>query len=264
MYRPGRPTPENVWMYSGQKRGKTVDKSKLEVGTKPPQALLDLAVSVRSLAARMVRIDSGEEILGEVRAQIESLGERLEGIARKGADPRVLASIEPGPKDLRPYYPSDASTWHCNPTFPPLDLEIEGNLVRGRLNLDLAYEGPPGCIHGGVVSLIFDQMLGHANGVNGTWGMTAELKVSYHRPTPLFTELEFEAQVKHVQDRKITTEGWLACNGERTASAVGLFVQPVFGSERALAMLGEEQTDRIRARRRGEATEEPTDSDPDA
>ncbi len=224
-----------------------VKNKTLEVGTKPPPALLDLAVSVRGLAARMVRIDSGDEILGEVRAQIESLGERLEGIARKGTNPRVLSSIDPGPEDLRPYYPSDAGTWHCNPIFPPLDLEVSGNLVRGSLNLDLAYEGPPGCIHGGVVSLIFDQLLGHANGVNGTWGMTAELKVAYHRPTPLFTDLEFEAQVKRVEDRKVTTEGWLACNGERTASAVGLFIRPVFDSERIFSLLGDEQARRLRA-----------------
>jgi acyl-coenzyme A thioesterase PaaI-like protein len=225
------------------------ENNTFEVGTKPPPALLDLAASVRGLAARMVRIDSGGEVLGEVRAQIESLGERLEGIARKGADPRVLSSIEPGPEDLRPYYPSDAATWHCNPVFPPLEVEVSGHVVHGHLNLDLAYEGPPGCIHGGVVSLIFDQLLGHANGVYGTWGMTAELKVAYHRPTPLFTDLEFEAQVERVEDRKVTTRGWLACNGERTASAVGLFIRPVFDSERTSLLLGDEQVARIRAHR---------------
>ncbi len=239
------------------------NEERFEVGTKPSPALLDLAASVRSLAARMVRIDSGDETLCEVRAQIESLGERLEGIARKGANPRVLSSIDPGPEDLRPYYPSDAGTWHCNPVFPPLEVEVAGDLVRGKLNLDLAYEGPPGCIHGGVVALIFDQLLGHANGVNGTWGMTAELKIAYHRPTPLFTELEFEAQVKHVEDRKVTTEGWLACDGERTASAVGLFIRPIFDSERAFSMLGEEQVDRIRERRAAGAAEDSADREVD-
>ncbi|MBW2723826.1 MAG: hypothetical protein JRE71_05515 [Deltaproteobacteria bacterium] len=79
--------------------------------------------------------------------------------------------------------------------------------------------------------------------------MTAELKVAYHRPTPLFTDLEFEAQVERVEDRKVTTRGWLACNGKRTASAVGLFIRPVFDSERTSWLLGDEQVARIRAHR---------------
>ena len=223
-----------------------MNRAALEIGTTPPAELLDLAASVRGLAARMVRIDSGNETLCDVRAEIDALGQRLETIARKGDAPRFLPSVEPGPADLRPFYPSDATTWHCNPVFPPLEIEVSGKLVRGSANLDLAYEGPPGCIHGGVVSMIFDQLLGHANGVNGTYGMTASLNVTYHRPTPLFTDLEFEAQVRTVEDRKVTTEGWIAVNGERTASAVGLFIKPAFDSARTLPSMSQEQADRLR------------------
>jgi len=226
-----------------------MDATTIEIGTKPPAALLELANSVRKLAATMIRIDSNESELRRVQAEVEVLTERLETIARKGSDPRILSSIEPGENDMRPYYPASAATWHCNPIFPPLDVEVEGNIVRGTLNLDLAYEGPPGCIHGGVVALIFDQLLGHANGANGTYGMTADLKVSYHRPTPLFRDLSFEAQVKHVDSRKITTEGAILLDGAPTASAVGLFIDPAFETSPLLPHISDDQVDQLLAHR---------------
>ena len=234
--------------------------STLDVGTSPPEGLVELAESVRGLAAEMIRIDSGTETLAAVRSEIDDLTRRLASIARKGDDPRILASVEPGVDDLRPYYPANALTWHCNPAFPPLRVEVEGNLVRGTMNLDLVYEGPPGCVHGGVVSLIFDQLLGHANGANGTYGMTAELKVTYHRPTPLFAELEFEAQVKQVEGRKVVTEGWISSGGERTASAVGLFVLPTYGAENTLSHISDEQVERIRVYREQGESGKPEDN----
>lgn len=236
-----------------------MDFKTIDIGTQPSRELLELAESIRRLAAKMVRIDSGEEELRAARTKIDAMAEQFEVIARKGNDPRILASIEPGESDMRPYYPASAATWHCNPIFPPLEVEVDGNLVRGSLNLGLEYEGPPGCIHGGVVSLIFDQLLGHANGANGTYGMTVELKVSYHRPTPLGTDLEFEAQVKNVDGRKITTEGVIMQAGERTASAVGLFVNPVFETSPMLSHLGDEQVVRIREHHRTEGSDEGED-----
>lgn len=225
-----------------------MDITRTDVGTRPPQALIDLAARVRALAAVMIRIDSREEELDAVRAEIDALTTRLSSIARTGDTPRVLNSIEPGDEDMRPYYPASAETWHCNPIFPPLDVVVDGNRVSGTLHLGLEFEGPPGCIHGGVVSLIFDQLLGHANGANGTYGMTAELKVTYHRPTPLFTDLAFEAQVKRVEGRKIVTEGTITLDGEPTASAVGLFINPASAKSPMVSKIRSDQVDRLRTR----------------
>jgi len=198
----------------------------LRVGTTPSQSLLALARSVRSFVAQMVRVDGAEAAVDSIRADVERLTTRIQRIAHPGETPRLTPLMDASAGDLRPYYPASASTWHANPVFPPLEVATEGPLVQGTLELGIEYEGPPGCIHGGVVSLIFDQLLGHANIANGTPGMTARLEVSYHAPTPLFTPLEFEARVEQVDGRKITTAGWIAAGGTRTASAVGLFVAP--------------------------------------
>ena len=38
-----------------------------------------------------------------------------------------------------------------------------------------AYEGPPGCVHGGYVAAAFDEMLGFVQSLGGNPGMTARL-----------------------------------------------------------------------------------------
>ncbi|WP_370617739.1 PaaI family thioesterase [Mumia sp. Pv 4-285] len=53
------------------------------------------------------------------------------------------------------------------------------------LELGAVYEGPPGCVHGGVIALVLDQLFTEAAAAVGKLGMTARLTVSYRRPTPL-------------------------------------------------------------------------------
>jgi acyl-CoA thioesterase FadM len=77
-----------------------------------------------------------------------------------------------------------------------------------------------------VVALAFDEVLGIANIVNGSPGMTATLTVRYRRPMPLLADVRFVAWVERVDGRRIVShaEAW---NGEtRCAEAEGLFVQP--------------------------------------
>ncbi len=52
---------------------------------------------------------------------------------------------------------------------------------------DWAYEGPPTCVHGGVIAEVFDEVLGAANIVAGVRAMTGTLTVRYRKPTPLNT-----------------------------------------------------------------------------
>ena len=58
----------------------------------------------------------------------------------------------------------------------------------GQAWFDCAYEGPPTCVHGGVIAETFDEMLGAANMVAGNPGMTGTLTVRYRKPTPLRTD----------------------------------------------------------------------------
>ena len=73
-----------------------------------------------------------------------------------------------------------------------------------------------------------------AQSLTGNPGMTGTLTIRYRRPTPLLTELVFQAYVDRVEGRKIFTHGTLSANGVLTAEAEGLFI--AVGQERFAAM----------------------------
>ena len=113
----------------------------------------------------------------------------------------------------------------ANPLAPPLNVvSAEGTVVVATVVFGAAYEGPPGCVHGGYVAATFDELLGMTQSMTGKHGMTGRLTISYRKPTPLHRELRFEGEIVREQGRKILTEGRCLYDGEVTAEAEGLFV----------------------------------------
>jgi acyl-coenzyme A thioesterase PaaI-like protein len=112
---------------------------------------------------------------------------------------------------------------------PPVRIRrVEGGVV-GEALLGPAYEGPPGYVHGGMSSLLMDQLLGSAAIAAGLWGMTVRLEVDYRRPVPLSTPLAMRAQVTEAAGRKCVVTGTIATTAapDRTlVEARGVFVMP--------------------------------------
>jgi acyl-coenzyme A thioesterase PaaI-like protein len=115
-----------------------------------------------------------------------------------------------------------------NALAAPMEISVtedgDGPVVVGRVTFGVAYEGPPGCVHGGMVALYFDELLGVAQATSGNPGMTANLSVNFHAPTPLGVELRFTGRVDRIDGRKIHTRGTLHHGETLCASADGLFV----------------------------------------
>jgi acyl-coenzyme A thioesterase PaaI-like protein len=112
----------------------------------------------------------------------------------------------------------------ANPLAPPLTIEVQGAEVVGRARFGAAYEGPPGCVHGGFIAACFDDVLGMVQSVSGQPGMTGRLTVRYLAPTPLGTEVRFVGRLVGVDGRKISTRGDLYAGALRTAEAEALFI----------------------------------------
>jgi len=112
----------------------------------------------------------------------------------------------------------------ANPLSPPLRLlEVDGRvLARGVFGS--AYEGPPGCVHGGYVAGAFDEVLGATQTLSGAPGMTGTLTVRYRSPTPLHAELSFVGELVGVERRKIFTKGTLHAGDRLCAEAEGIFI----------------------------------------
>ncbi len=113
-----------------------------------------------------------------------------------------------------------------NPLAPPITIAIDATTVTGTVVFGGAYEGPPGCVHGGFIAAAFDEVLGVTQGMSGTPGMTARLTIQYRSPSPLHQELRFVGNIDHIDGRKIFTRGELrvAADDRLCAEAEGLFI----------------------------------------
>lgn len=116
-----------------------------------------------------------------------------------------------------------------NPIAVPMEVTTESLadgtvVVIGRVTFGAAYEGAPGCVHGGFVAAYFDEVLGVAQAMTPTPGMTANLTINYRSPTPLLKPLVFRATATKVEGRKIFTSATLHHEDTLCAEATGLFV----------------------------------------
>lgn len=125
-----------------------------------------------------------------------------------------------------------------NPIAPPINMWFEGDVAHANCQCGWVYEGPPGSVHGGIVSAIFDQFLGMAQFRSNQPGMTAYLKVDYHKRTPLNTKLSLEGKIVAVEKRKNTIHAQMYADGVMTASAEALFVQPRGGMSSLTSQAG--------------------------
>ncbi len=118
----------------------------------------------------------------------------------------------------------------ANPVAPPVEVWAvlgEGGQreIRGRVTFGLQYEGPPTCVHGGVIAEFFDELLGLSNILSGQGAMTGTLKIRYNQPTPLLAPLELIARTTGKERRKIFAWGGIYSQGELTAEAEGIFIE---------------------------------------
>jgi acyl-coenzyme A thioesterase PaaI-like protein len=122
------------------------------------------------------------------------------------------------------FFPYDCAVGHWSPLAAPIEIAWEESLAVGRVTFGTAYEGPLGCVHGGAIAAVFDQLFTVANLMRGSAGPTAQLTVHFRRPTPLHTALRFEAWQERVEERKIHTAGRVLAGDEVTVEASGLFI----------------------------------------
>jgi len=112
-----------------------------------------------------------------------------------------------------------------NPVAPPLTVVHAEDRVFAEFELGPQYEGPPTFVHGGVSSLILDQLLGEAAAAGKRPGMTGTLTVRYRRPAPL-GKLKAEARIDRVDGIKTFAVGHIADAEGVCVEAEGVFILP--------------------------------------
>jgi uncharacterized protein (TIGR00369 family) len=189
-----------------------------------------LAQRTRELIDATLHTTCALDEVEEVTAAIEALTARL----AKDSDPGYLGATIGS--DGRPAHHGNAVIGLRNPIAPPLQIDTTADgTARATFHLGAAYEGPPDLVHGGVSALVLDQVLGQAAAAGGAPGMTAQLDVTYRRPTPL-GDLTAEARIEQVEGYKTTVAGSiLGPDGEPTVEARALFIRPRWAREEPAA-----------------------------
>jgi acyl-coenzyme A thioesterase PaaI-like protein len=186
---------------------------------------------IDQLTATSAPPDALEEVAERLEAVVERLSEMQRGRMYEGYAESAVAGRPSAFFDWSPMLGL------ANPLAPPISVRVDGERVIASARFGPAYEGPPGCVHGGYVAAAFDEVLGLAQMIGGRPGMTGTLEVRYRAPTPLGVELNFAAQTVERRGRAITVEGDCRYNGTLTATARGVFVQ--VRSERFARLLAE-------------------------
>ncbi len=190
-----------------------------------------LAAELRRLSGLVVGRPLPDAELEVAAQEAGRLADRLTASARPGKAPRGMsesADLFWGPP--QDFFPTSPMFGYANPVAPPVEVWVvrgsDGRPeLRGRVTFGYQYEGPPTCVHGGVIAELFDELLGAVNIVVGQAGFTGTLTVRYRRPTPLLVPLDFEARQVRMAGRKIFARGSLSHEGEVTAEADGVFIE---------------------------------------
>lgn len=175
-----------------------------------------LAASVRDLLAATVRTQAAPDAVARATTLVEQATAALQGDLRSGPSPMATMAF-------RHAYSIVTGTAH--PIAPPVRVEATPDGVLGRFRLGQQYEGGPGLVHGGILSLVFDHLFGEAAIEAGVGGMTVGLDVRYVVPTPLHVDLEVRCRVESVDGRKVRLVGEITHDGTPTATATALFIQ---------------------------------------
>jgi acyl-coenzyme A thioesterase PaaI-like protein len=199
----------------------------------PLAAAVDLGTALRDLIGISVTTTVGA---GEVRAAAELVRQATERLAVARRPASQLPALDDLTRGRRVFNPV---TGVGSALAPPLLVRRDGDGVVAEATLGVAYEGPPGFVHGGMSALFMDQLLGSAAAAAGLWGMTAHLELDYRGPLPLETKLVMRARVVEQSGRKSVITGTIALAEDRErvlVEARGVFVMP--RPEKAQAYFG--------------------------
>jgi acyl-coenzyme A thioesterase PaaI-like protein len=198
-----------------------------QIDLNPPQDPLDarfrLAEAARRVIAELTSSSASSEAFEEARDLVEQAADVLAAREHDRDYEGAEASLT-GQMPSSSHLEFSPLIGQLNPLAPPIHLEVVDGSVVGTVVFGDAYEGPPGCVHGGFIAAAFDEVLGMTQSWGGPPGMTGKLEITYRSPTPLHRPLRFEGRIQRVEGRKLHTSATLHEADTLCAEAYGLFI----------------------------------------
>ncbi|MEE3849611.1 hypothetical protein VZC37_04670 [Gordonia sp. LSe1-13] len=195
----------------------------LRFGEDPLPQTRTAAAALRRMAGLLVSLEHEHPTVDAMIAALASWEDDLVLAAPRDPRPRF------GPDqtdDQRVYLDHAFDPGSFNPTFPEYCFErIEPDHARGEVHFPVVFEGPPGLVHGGVLASFIDCVVQHHNCAVGSAGKTRTLTMSYRRPTPLLTSLDFDITREETarglrSTARVLLDGHVVCSGELDSVAM--------------------------------------------
>ena len=114
-----------------------------------------------------------------------------------------------------------------NPSGLHLVFWSEGDSIVSEFTPELAFQGFPGVVHGGILATVLDETLSRTATGEGRWMMTGRLEVRYRSVAPLGRKLRVSGRTIASRARAITAAGEIRLAdepGTLIATAEGTFL----------------------------------------
>ena len=178
------------------------------------------AAAVRRLAELSSTLESEDRVWEEAASMTEAIADRLAsapssrpaGVDERSGCPRAFIERSPVSGKL-------------NPHAPPLVLEPIEDGVAGIGVYGAAFQGAPGCVHGGHVATAFDHVAGRVAAGLGTPVLTGKLSVRYLKPTRIGRPIRYEARLRESRHRLVTVDCAAFDGTTKTATAEIVFLE---------------------------------------
>jgi len=196
-----------------------------------PDALAGAVSALRRVVANLRKTKAPASLLGEVEAELDALNARLAPYDHPGPYAQGVlevgeGSLISGARDPAVFFPYSPVVGPRNAIAPPVVFEPRGSELVALHTFDAQYCGPPTAVHGGIVALVFDELLGCVNVVNEVGGFTGTLTVRYCALTPVGKPIAMRAWIERRDGRKTFTKGTMHCGDVLCAEAEGVFIAP--------------------------------------
>jgi len=201
-------------------------------------ALQEAAGALRRLNSAVAGRDVADEALRDVARVADALADELNArpARDKGDDMAThgdLAAAMAGRPlpvavgEQLEFDPFSAGGGRLHPASVGMDVRREGaTAVVASVHVDAMFQGPPGRVHGGIVAVLIDELMGTVNRMIGQRAYTARLAIDFRAPAPIDAELTLRAWLHGQHGRKVTLRADGRCGGDLFVEAEGLFVTP--------------------------------------
>ncbi len=195
------------------------------------EALSGAVAGVRRLIAHLRKTTAPPELLREVEAGITALNERLAGFDHPGpyAQRSLVMSLSDHTRttdEPAEYFPYSPVIGPLNAIAPPVDFRFDGEEIHAEHVFDAPYNGPPTAVHGGIIALVFDELLGALGALRDVGGFTGTLTIRYVSLTPIGEPIRMRSFIDRREGRKVFIRGTMHRGDRLCAEAEGIFIRP--------------------------------------